>query len=101
MRRSLGAPRYTGSPACRQTAAQNRPSRQGVAGFVFGVGWWTAHLTGAMAPVFREPADWRWWHVELGDMAANWTMDVRVDEITGVRFVREPYPFPTFPGRES
>ena len=28
-------------------------------------------------------------------------MDVRVDEITGVRFVREPYPFPSFPGRES
>ena len=27
-------------------------------------------------------------------------MDVRVDEITGVRFVREPYPFPSFPGRK-
>jgi hypothetical protein len=27
-------------------------------------------------------------------------MDVRVDEITGVRFVRGPYPFPSFPGRE-
>jgi hypothetical protein len=28
-------------------------------------------------------------------------MDVRVDEITGVRFVREPYPFvPHFPGHE-
>ena len=27
-------------------------------------------------------------------------MDVWVDEITGVRFVREPYPFPSFPGRE-
>jgi hypothetical protein len=24
--------------------------------FVFGVGWWTAHLTGATAPVFRGPA---------------------------------------------
>ncbi len=24
-------------------------------------------------------------------------MDVRVDEITGVRFVREPYPFPFGP----
>jgi hypothetical protein len=23
--------------------------------FVFGVGWWTAHLTGATAPVFRGP----------------------------------------------
>ena len=38
--------------------------------------------------------------VELGDGAASWTMDVRVDEITEVRFVREPYPFPSFPGRE-
>ncbi len=28
-------------------------------------------------------------------------MDVRVDEITGVRFVRDLYPFPSFPGRES
>jgi hypothetical protein len=27
-------------------------------------------------------------------------MDVRVDEIIGVRFVRAPYPFPSFPGRE-
>jgi putative heme iron utilization protein len=69
--------------------------------FVFGVGWWTAHLTGTTAPLFRGPADRRWWHVELGGDAASWTMDVRVDEISGVRFVREPYPFPSFPGRES
>ena len=68
--------------------------------FVFGVGWWTAHLTGATAPVLRGPADRRWWHIDLGDEAASWTMDVRVDEITGVRFVRAPYPFPSFPGRE-
>jgi len=27
-------------------------------------------------------------------------MDVRVDEITGVRFVRGPYPFSSFAGRE-
>jgi hypothetical protein len=68
--------------------------------FVFGVGWWTAHLTGATAPVFRGPADRRWWHVDLADDTAKWTMSVRVDEITGVRFVREPYPFASFPGRE-
>jgi putative heme iron utilization protein len=68
--------------------------------FVFGVGWWTAHLTGTTAPLFRGPVDRRWWHVELGNDAASWTMDVRVDEITGVRFVRETYPFPSFPGRE-
>ena len=42
--------------------------------FVFGVGWWTAHLTGATAPVFRGPSDRRWWHVALGDGGASWTM---------------------------
>jgi hypothetical protein len=75
-------------------------SGSGLLVFVFGVGWWTAHLTGATAPVFRGPADRRWWHVDLGDDTAKWTMDVRVDEITGVRFVRDPYPFPSFPRRE-
>ena len=75
-------------------------SQSGLLVFVFGVGWWTAHLTGATTPAFRGPADRRWWHVELGDDAANWVMDVRVDEITGVRFARKPYPFPSFPGRE-
>jgi putative heme iron utilization protein len=75
-------------------------SESGLLVFVFGVGWWTAHLTGTTTPVFRGPADRRWWHVELGDGAASWIMDVRVDEITAVRFVREPYPFPSFPGRE-
>ena len=68
--------------------------------FVFGDGLSTAHLKGVTTPLFRGPADRRWWHVELGDRAASWTMDVRVDEITGVRFVRAPYPFPSFPGRE-
>ena len=76
-------------------------SGSGLLVFVFGVGWWTAHLAGATVPVFRGPADRRWWHVELGDDAAKWVMDVRVDEITGVRFVREPYPFSSFPGRET
>jgi putative heme iron utilization protein len=68
--------------------------------FVFGDGWCTAHLTGATAPAFRGPADRRWWHVHLGDDTASWTMDVRVDEITGVRFVREPSRFSGFPGQE-
>ena len=69
--------------------------------FVFGVGWWTAHLTGTTTPLFRGPDDRRWWHVELGEDTATWSMDVRVDEIIGVRFVRAPYPFPSFAGRES
>jgi putative heme iron utilization protein len=50
--------------------------------------------------VFRGPADRRWWHVELGDDASKWVMDVRVDEVTGVRFVRAPYPFSGLPGQE-
>ncbi|MFZ0272087.1 MAG: hypothetical protein WAL34_09600 [Acidobacteriaceae bacterium] len=69
--------------------------------FVFGDGFTAAHLKGVTAPLFRGPADRRWWHVELGDETASWTMDVRVDEITGLRFVRAPYPFrPHFPGQE-
>jgi hypothetical protein len=77
-------------------------SESGLLVFVFGVGdgWCTAHLTGATTPLFRGPADRRWWHVELGDDAASWIMSVRVDEITGIRFVRGPYPFPSFAGRE-
>ncbi len=75
-------------------------SKSGSLIFVFGDGFWAVHLAGATAPVFRGPADRRWWHVVLGDDTASWTLDVRVDEITGVRFVREPYPFPSFPGRE-
>ena len=90
-----------GEPATELERLIMELSESGQLVFVFGVGWWTAHLTGATRPLFRGPADRRWWHVELGDDAANWTMSVRVDEITGVRFVREPYPFPSFPGRES
>ena len=70
--------------------------------FVFGDGCCAAHLLGVTTPLFRGPADWRWWHVVLGDDTASRTMDVRVDEITGVRFVRAPYPFaPRSPGRRS
>ena len=69
--------------------------------FVFGDGLTTAHLTGVTAAEFGGPADRRWWGVKLGDDTASWTMHVGVDEITGVRFFREPYPFqPHFPGQE-
>ena len=90
----------TGKPATELERLITELSESGLLVFVFGVGWWTAHLTGATRPLFRGPADRRWWHVELGDDAANWIMDVRVDEITGVRFVRGPYPFSGFPGQE-
>ena len=68
-------------------------SESGPLVFVFGDGFTAAHLKGVTTPLFRGPADRRWWHVHLSDDAASWTMDVRVDEITGVRFVRAPYPF--------
>ena len=73
----------------------------GLLAFVFGVGWWAAHLKGVTTPLFRGPAERRWWHVELGDDAASFTVDVRVDEITGVQFARGPSLFPSFPGQES
>ncbi len=91
----------TGEPASELERLIAEMSASGLLVFVFGVGWWTTHLTGTTRPLFRGPAGRRWWHVQLGDDAASGTMDVRVDEITGVRFAREPYPFPSFPGRES
>ena len=90
----------TGEPASELERLIADLSESGQLIFVFGAGWWTGHLTGAATPVFRGPAGRRRWHVDLGDGAASWIMDVRVDEITGVRFVREPYPFPSFPGRK-
>ena len=90
----------TGEPATELERLIAELSESGLLVFVFGTGWVTAHLTGATRPLFRGPAERRWWHVELGDDEARWIMDVRVDEITAVRFVREPYPFPSFPGRE-
>ena len=68
--------------------------------FVLGDDFAVTHLLGTITPVFDGPADRRWWKVEVGDDAGKWTIHVRVDQITGVRFVREPYPFPSFPGRE-
>jgi hypothetical protein len=67
--------------------------------FVFGVDCHLTPLAGATAPVFRGPADRRWWHGHLGDDAANRTVDVRVDEVTGVRFARGPSLFPAWPGQ--
>ena len=39
--------------------------------FVFGDGFTTMHLVGRTKPLFRGPADRRWWHVELGDDATS------------------------------
>jgi hypothetical protein len=74
------------------------PGLQGV--FACGVDCHLAPLAGATTPLFRGPADRRWWHLELGDDAASQTIDVRVDEVTGVRFARGPSMFPVWPGQE-
>ena len=58
------------------------------------------HLAGVATPVFRGPAGRRWWHAVLGDEAASRTVDLRVDEITGVWFERGLSMFPAFPGQE-
>jgi len=57
--------------------------------FVFGVGWWTAHLTGATVPVFRGPAGRRWWHVELGD--GNDGARMRPERLEAWQALRERY----------
>ena len=72
----------TGEPATELERLIAELSESGLLVFVFGTGRVTAHLTGATRPLFRGPADRRWWHVELGDDAASWIMDVRVDEIS-------------------
>jgi hypothetical protein len=79
----------------RLIADLSGPGLQGV--FDFGV---DCHLADVTTPVFRGPADRRWWHTVLGDEAASRTMDVRVDEITGVWFERGPSMFPSFRGQE-
>ena len=68
--------------------------------FVFGVGWWTAHLVGVTTALFGGPADGRWWHALLGDDPASWTMHMGLDQVTGVRFMRGRDPFPSYTGEE-
>ena len=82
----------------RLIADMSGPGLQEV--FAFGVDCHLAHLADVTTPVFRGPADRRWWHFELGDDAASPTIDVRVDEVTGVRFARRPSLFPAWPGQE-
>ena len=88
---------FTGEPASELERLIADLPRSGLQAFIFGGGCWVAHLAGVTTHLFRGPADQRWWHFEVGDDAARCNMDVRVDEITGVRFGRGPYPFP---GRE-
>jgi len=72
--------------------------------FVFGTGSpgsLTAHMRGRTRPVFGGPAERRWWNVEHGADQSKWHLSVRLDQVEAVRFVREPNPFPHFPGEES
>jgi hypothetical protein len=75
--------------------------RSGLVAFVFGVGWWVAHLDGVTTHLLRGPADRRWWHVELGDDAASFTMDVRVDETPASVSCVGPTRSPRSPGGRS
>ena len=82
----------------RLIAELSGPKLQAV--FDFGVDCHLAPLAGATTPLFRGPADRRWWHGVLAEDAASWTLDVRVDEVTGVRFARGTSLFPEWPGQE-
>ena len=59
--------------------------RSGSVLYVFGNGWCTAHLSGETEPEVRG----RTWHAEQ----AGWIMDVDLDAVTDVEFVREPNPW--------
>jgi hypothetical protein len=68
--------------------------------FVFSNGWLTTHLVGATQPLFRGPSDRRWWHIEHGGRASKWGLDVRLDQVERVRFIREVSQFSST-GEES
>jgi hypothetical protein len=55
---------------------------------------------GTTRPLFRGPRDRRWWHVEHGGPESKWVLDVLLDQIERVRFVRETNPWASFPGEE-
>jgi hypothetical protein len=89
------------TPATELEALVTELCASGSVVFVFGVGSLTTHLRGRTRPVFRGPVERRWWHVEHGEKHSNWILDVRLDQVETVRFVRELNPFPSFPGEES
>jgi hypothetical protein len=59
---------YTSEPASELEHLIADLPGSGLLAFVFGVGWWTAHLAGVTTHLFRGPADRRWWHVELATL---------------------------------
>jgi hypothetical protein len=82
----------------RLIADLSGPGLRGV--FACGVDCHLTPLADVTTPLFRGRADRRRWHLVLGDDAASRTVDVRVDEVTGVRFARGPSLFPAWPGQE-
>ena len=89
------------TPATELEALVSDLSASGSVVFVFGVGSLTTHLRGRTNPIFRGPPERRWWHVEHGEAESKWTLDVRLDQVKAVRFVREVSAFASFPGEES
>lgn len=84
-------------------------SASGPVVFVFGNGAFTTHLRDATRPMFLGPRERRWWHLEQGDQEpvacgrpeARWVLNVRLDQVARVRFLREASPLPSFPGEEQ
>lgn len=89
------------APANELEALVTDLSASGPVIFVFGNGWLTAHLVGSTRPLFRGPSERRWWHVEHGEPESKWVLDVRLDQVERVRFIREVSSFASFPGQES
>jgi hypothetical protein len=54
----------------------------------------------AARPLFRGPSERRWWHIDQGDSGSKWVLDVRLDQVERVRFIREVSQFSSS-GEES
>jgi len=88
------------APANELEALVTDLSASGPVIFVFGNGWLTSHTVGATRPLLRGPSERRWWHIEDGDPESKWVLDVRLDQVERVRFIREVSQFSSS-GEES
>jgi hypothetical protein len=76
-------------------------SASGSVAFVLGSGWLTAHLHGQTQPRFRGPSERRRCQVAQGEAEAGMKIDVRLDQIERVRFVRTANPFRSVADEDS
>jgi hypothetical protein len=76
-------------------------SASGPVVFVFGTGWLTAHLHGQTRPLFRGPSERRRCQVGQDEPESGMKIDVRLDQIKRVRFIRTAKPIQSFAGEES